>query len=117
MLFIIQLASSFETKPSKESFRTTIPIWDYRTFKTPEEFNKIREKAEGDWFSKGSEHQINTNGIARKLGSQTVWGIEIGSIDDIIRLQEEVGDIIIQDFYGIEDINLKKILVYDDYIE
>lgn len=70
MKFKVERTSEWndDVPPYDGAIKGTIPLWDYRTCKTPKEFN---ERKLGDWFGEGtSEHGTygsgNDRGIKRR---------------------------------------------------
>jgi hypothetical protein len=99
-----------------EYFNIIEKTYDYidkRGFKTPEEYNaKLRD----NWFDKGTDHKITKYGIQRVFKDQEKgFFIEVNSLEDLIRLFEHYGKIIINNNYYNE--NIKNIEIYDDYRE
>lgn len=83
------------------------------TFKTPEAYNKKNTK---DWFSEGYNHKKTKDGIQRALKDHSQgWFIEINSLEELMELYNEVGDIIISQSTFNPDIT--EIEIYDDYRE
>lgn len=102
---------------SKKPYEDCIPIMvkriDRRRFSSPEEFNEICGKREGNWFDTGKNHRVEDGCIVRDLEPVQNWGIEINSLEELIEFKNKVENkIIIHD-----DITAPRLEIYDDYRE
>jgi hypothetical protein len=115
MQFLISRTSLHDDskKPCKESCEITIPYYDRRFFKSFEEHDtKLKVK----WLDKGTEHKVLPHGgISRRMGDKNAWAIEIESLDDIVRLYNKYGDLVITTRIFSED--QPEIEIYDTYRE
>lgn len=109
-----------DKKPCKEAYKKEYIREDERGFASPEEF---KEKLDEDWFSKGFNHRIITNTkdnydndthIIRDFKAEG-WFIKINTIEELLKLEEKYGDLIITTLYNNK--NIKEIEIYDDYRE
>jgi len=67
------------------------------------------------WYSEGTNHRVINNNIARDLGERDCYMIEINSLNDLMKLQNKYGDIVISTSYI--DKTTPSIEIYDDYRE
>lgn len=100
--------------PCDNSKTEIVPSWDIRSL-TEEEYNARLAKREGNWRSRGHSHTVIEGGIARVLGSQQVWTIEINDLGQLMEFSENYGTILIS--AGNELGELPEIEIYDDYRE
>jgi hypothetical protein len=78
-----------------------IERWDMRWFKSPEEHD---EKLVHDfrWSERGTDHKIlldeegESRGIARKMGEEDAWFVEIEYLGQLMELFEKFGDLTIR---------------------
>ena len=88
-----------------------------RTFRTPEEFDKKFSGCEGKWIENGTNHRVDARGyITRDRELVNEWGIEINSLEELMKFQEAVREELI---LGTSRIDNKTpcIEIYDDYRE
>lgn len=114
MLFEITRTSTYDEKPCKNSFPIEIASVDVRTLFSFEDY----ERRFGESFlDMGSNHRILENGhIARDMDAVKRWGLEISTLEDLMKFQEEVGEeLIITTSYV--DHKTPRIDIYDDYRE
>jgi len=112
MKFEISRTSACDEKPCQEAHMISVPRWQTRTC-TEEEFNERFSYNEGLWRSKGRKHKTVNDGkwISRREKNERAWGIEIGSLAEILTLSEKYGDLI---FIGGD---MPEIEIYDDHRE
>jgi len=109
-----------DEKPCEEAYKKEYIREDERGFASPEEF---KEKLHEDWFSEGFNHRIITNTKDNYINDTHIiryfkdedWFIKINTIEDLLKLEEKYGDLIIRTFY--DNKNYKEIEIYDDYRE
>lgn len=84
-----------EERPCDEAVREELTPLDYRTVDSLEEAKKkIWYK---DWLKGGVNHREEDGRVVcEKTEKQQQWVVEIGSLDDLLRLQEKYGDILIR---------------------
>lgn len=117
MLFQVTRTSIWDKK--KKPYNKCIPISlthiDRRTFRTPEEYDE-RCGQYGKWFDVGSNHRIENGRIVRDLNIESVWGIEINSLEELMAFKKEVDEELV---IGISYMDEKtpSIEIYDDYRE
>ena len=87
---------------------------DQRTFRTPEDHDKKLGRA-APWLSEGLNHRKNKIGIARDFPS-TAWMVEIVSLDGLMKLARDVGQIIVTDEVDWAK-GFPEIEIYDGYRE
>lgn len=114
MLFELRTTSG---KKPKKCIPIQLTRVDVRSFKSPEEYNKRIGKVYGKWESEGTNHRVLPNGnIARDIGVEDCYGIEINSLEELMRFKDEVNqEIIISESY-IDKIT-PSIEIYDCYRE
>lgn len=124
MKFLINRTSNFnnmdDLKLSKkwnitEEKYDMVEQYDCKTFKEFDE-SELSFICKGTFISKGTNHKKTKNGIERTIPN-SIEGqfIEINSLEDLISLQDECGDIIIATCMF--NNNIKEIEIYDDYRE
>ena len=116
MIYIIKRASVFgEESPCEEAIKKPYENWHTRCI-TEDYFNENFSLKQGTWRSIGKNHTITNEGyITRQLDDKLLWSIEINTLEDLHKLINKYGTIIIED----QDSNTKvpTITIYDDYIE
>jgi hypothetical protein len=105
-----------DEKPYEGCIPITLINVDRRGFKSPEEYDERLAERYGSWFSQGTNHRIVKNGIARDIGTKTVWGLEVNSLEELMNLKDEVGEELILRVSYI-DYKTPMIEIYDDYRE
>lgn len=121
MEFIISRTSIWnDNKPCEEAYKKEYIREDERGFANPEEY---KEKLHEDWFSEGFNHRLITNTKGNYVNATHIirdfkdegWFIKINTLEDLLKLEEKYGELIIKTFY--ENKNYKEIEIYDDYRE
>lgn len=118
MKFRITRTSLWSTqKPCEEAVKEKFTRVEIRGFKSFEEFDKKFGEIEGDWLSIGVNHCINDEGyIQREFPDDAEgWFIEINTLEDLLKLQEKYGDIILSRDW--DNPSILKLEIYDDYRE
>lgn len=117
MKFIVSRTSvGKDISPCTEAKRDSVVYTEFRTFGSPEAFDKYRAKREGKWLSVGTNHRVNEHGcITRDNGTMDVWMIELNSLEELIMFCNKYGDVIIRD--NMYNEQYKEIEIYDDYRE
>jgi hypothetical protein len=112
MKFIVKRTSVWDNKqPCDEAILEKVPNYDQRNFKSPEEHDLcLKEK----WFSRGTEHSINTRGIVRRLEDIDIWVININSLEELLSFYKKYGQLVISSSYFNRQ---PEIEIYDDYRE
>lgn len=81
---IYTISSAFyedaEKKPCPEAKKVTISLADRRDFASIEEYDSL--KKEDPWRSKGTNHRVLENCIARDIGTVEKWAVEFNTIED-----------------------------------
>lgn len=109
---------NYDVSPIKGAKQEPCLRVDERTFKSPEEYDAKLCKGGGrilPWLEEGLAHRKTRNGIARDFPA-TTWTIEIASLDALVKLSAEVGDIIVRP-YSCWAKGLGEIEIYDGYRE
>lgn len=120
--FIIKRTSDWAGKkqPIKEAKKVEFLKWDVRGC-DEDFFNKnLADNDGGIWRSKGKEHTvIGKKHIARAF-DDFAWEVEIKNLEDLLKITEENGDVIISKHYHSHLYKTKdvyEIEIYDDYKE
>ena len=107
-----------DEKPCEEAIIGKYTRIDERSCKSFEEFdNSFGGFAGGNWLSQGINHCINKRGnIQREFkDSEEGWFIDINTLEELQKLVEKYGDLIIGQCW--QDHNIYEIEIYDDYRE
>jgi len=112
MLFEIYRSSDIGSRkktPCKTAFKTSIPNWHIRTVSEEIYNQKFAKFENGPWKEYGTNHQITPEGyIKRQEGTREIWAVNIESLDDLLKLIDTEGSIILSP---------DTIEIYDDYRE
>ena len=109
-----------EDKPCNEAYIKKIIRIDERGFSSFEEHD---EKLPRDtkWLEEGFNHKIVSankrcthNHIYREFNDE-IWAIKIDTLEDLLKLTDKYGDLVITTAY--ENNNIYEIEIYDDYRE
>lgn len=122
MRFAITRTSVYsdDASPCPGAIKGTMPYWDARTFKSPEEHD-AKLGAGGLWTDRGTEHQIvygprgGVQGIKRRLDDRTAWFLDFDSLEALMAFNAEYGDLIITGAFG--NYEHPAIEIYDGYRE
>ncbi len=89
---------------------------DERTYKSFEEYNILHGK-NGNWTDFGTNHRILENGhIARDIGVEDAYGIEINSLEELIKFYNDVKSEVVIRISWIDN-STPCLEIYDDYRE
>lgn len=118
MRFTITRTGAWYKKPIKEAYRISIPCWDERTC-TEVYYDKHIARDGKAWRNHGKNHKKTNGGkwIARQMDDQKAWAIDISSLDDLIKLYEKYGDIILGKESSTNEEKIYQLEVYDSYRE
>lgn len=116
MEFKVSRASSFyDEQPIDEAYDKEYTTIDIRTCRTFEEFDKKLARTEGKFTSRGEKHKEVDGYIQREFPKGGMgWFIKIDSIDDILKLQDKYGKIIIRKCW--DNKNIYELEIYDHYL-
>ena len=118
MIFqVVRTSNRDDKKPFEDCIPIKLTKVETRTFRTPEEFDKKFSECEGKWIEKGTNHRVDARGyITRDRELVNEWGIEINSLEELMKFQEAVREELI---LGTSRIDNKTpcIEIYDDYRE
>lgn len=109
-IFIVSRTSEWDKNksPCDEAFKAKIKNIDIRNAKSPCELND--EYTRENWYNQGSDHRVIDGNIARDMGYNARWVIEVNDVMEFVR---KYGQIVINhDFWGFPHIE-----IYDDYRE
>ena len=118
MIFQVTRTSNWD---DKKPWDNCIPIQlvrvETRTLRTPEEFDNKFGDREGKWLSRGTNHRVDARGyITRDMGFTDVWGVEINSLEELMKFQEAIGEELVLRTSWIDN-KTPCIEIYDDYRE
>ena len=118
MIFQVTRTSGWD---DKKPWDNGIPIRlvrvETRALRTPEEFDMKFGMREGKWIEKGTNHRVDARGyITRDRELVDEWGIEINSLEELMKFQETVGEELVLRNSWIEN-KTPCIEIYDDYRE
>ncbi len=91
-------------QPIPGAIRTKVPVWDVRTFKSPEEHDARFPGT--PWLSRGTEHAVirgprgGATGIRRRVEDSEGWSIELPDLEALIALVRNTGDIVVKSLDG-----------------
>lgn len=118
MLFEVTRTSIWNNeKPYDKCTPIQLVMVDSQDLRSPEEFDaKFSERA-GKWLDVGFNHRIDEQGyIVRDIGVREAWGIEINTLEDLLKFKNEVNeDIILRESYI--DEKTPCLEIYDTYGE
>ena len=118
MIYIIKRASDrlFEKEsPCEEAIKKTFENWHERSC-TEEYFDEHYSPKLGLWRSKGINHTTTLDGnIIRQIEDVILWSIEINTLEDLHKLIDKYGTLIIDNGDSIN--KTPTITIYDDYME
>ena len=121
MEFEINRASIWgDEKPCQEAYKKQIIRIDERGFETFEEHNE-RFPRDKEWLEEGFNHKIiepndkfNKKHIYREFNDE-IWCIKINTLEELIKLQDKYGEIILGQCF--KNNSIRRLTIYDDYIE
>ncbi len=104
-------------KPCEEARMGMFPYWSSRAC-SEEYFDENFSNSEGLWRSKGKNHTTVGSHITRQEDDRELWYVDIESFDDLYKLQDKEGELIIKTYkYGGPNDKLLEIEIYDTYRE
>lgn len=117
MKFRIRRTSNWGVKPCKEAESKELIRIDWCILKTLEEARLPKYKHWADtFFASGTNHREENGMIARDLDQRPVWIININTLEELIKLQNKYGDLILGEEDDWKDIKYF-IEIYDGYRE
>lgn len=118
MIFQVTRTSNWgDEKPFKDCIPIKLTRVETRTLRTPEEFDMKFGMREGKWIEKGTNHRVDARGyITRDRELVDEWGIEINSLEELMKFQETVGEELVLRNSWIDN-KTPCIEIYDDYRE
>jgi len=117
MEYIVERASEWneEIKPCEECRQTTITCIDERTTDDPSKIPAYKSNPNIWYEQQGYFNHRVENGHIKRDYLKKVWVVEINSLEQLHEFVNKYGAIVFGDYYANK--NLKRILIYDDYIE
>ena len=109
MRFIISRTSQWsdsDTPPCPEAVQADVETYGYYTF---------RSVADAKAKYPNREFEKTTDGVRTIGKTERLWVVDIETIDDLLRLYQKYGALVIQPFY--RNHKLVEIEIYDDYRE
>ena len=117
MIFQVVRTSDPDKKPWDNCIPIRVVRVETRTLRTPEEFDMKFGMREGKWIEKGTNHRVDARGyITRDRELVDEWGIEINSLEELMKFQETVGEELVLRNSWIDN-KTPCIEIYDDYRE
>ena len=117
MIFQVVRTSDSDKKPWDNCIPIRLVRVETRTLRTPEEFDMKFGMKEGKWIEKGTNHRVDARGyITRDRELVDEWGIEINSLEELMKFQEAVGEALVLRTSYIDN-KTPCIEIYDDYRE
>jgi hypothetical protein len=91
MLFQVDKTSEWT---NKKPYDKCIPIQLTRVetyfLRTPEEFDKRFSDRKGKWLNVGTNHRINKQGYITRNLDVDAWGVEINTLEELLKFKDEV---------------------------
>ena len=117
MEYIVERASEWneEIKPCEECRQITITCIDERTTDDPSKIPGCKNNPNIWYEQQGYFNHRVENGHIKRDYLKKVWVVEINSLEQLHEFVNKYGAIVFGDYYVNK--NLKRILIYDDYIE
>ena len=118
MIFQVVRTSNWgDGKPFEDCIPIKLTRVETRTLHTPEEFDNKFGTREGKWIENGTNHRVDARGyITRDRELVDEWGIEINSLEELMKFQETVGKELVIQTSRIDN-KTPCIEIYDDYRE
>lgn len=116
MIFMVKRTSNWDMsqQPCENTFPMKLTRVDKRVFKSEEEYNN---RFPDKWTDTGTNHRILEDGcIARDVGEEDCWGIEINTLEELIKFYEDVGEELVLGKTWLDRKTLY-LEIYDDYRE
>lgn len=104
---------NLESLVCPEAYQKEIFFVDERTVDDP---SKLRMKDDReDWYKIGANHRVENGHIKRDKGPIKVWFIRVDSLQELLKIYNKYGNLIIQQNY--HNPEYMHIEIYDDYRE
>ena len=116
MEFIVTRSSDFLSKkqPIEGAYQKEITRIDVRNISDPSGFKN--QRLIDEWYNAGTNHRVINGKIARDMGTEKVWVVNINTLEELMNFKEKCGeDIIITTSYI--DYATPEIEIYDSYRE
>lgn len=115
MIFEVRRTSLWSDKsPYEKCIPLNLTRVDERCFKSFEEYdNRFSDK----WTDTGTNHRVLSNGnIARDIGVENCFGIEINSLEELMKFYADVGSEVVLRKSWVDN-KTPCLEIYDDYRE
>ncbi len=117
MEFLIERTGTWNAKPCKEAIAKKFIRIDWRTVKTLAEAKLHKNKHWADsFFASGTNHREENGMIARDVGMEKKWVLNIDTLEDLIKFTDKYVRIILDFEDGFKGID-RSIEIYDSYRE
>ena len=118
MRFTVKRTSGYsdERPPCPEAVAGTCVWVDRRTVDDPA---KIPSSwgSPGFWFARGTNHRIEDGKIARDMGEEPCWYVDLPDLDALVAFVGRHGQVVIGERYGAPKGDALQIEIYDEYRE
>lgn len=108
-LFLCSRTSSYDGEPCDGAIRITIINTDTRCCDDPKKI-PANKGTDGDWYSAGTNHRVESGRIKRDMGTTRVWAVEVADLQEFI---DRHGTCVV----GRNVDGFGTIEIYDDYRE
>lgn len=88
---------------------------DERTTNSPDKISAYRGQPTDWWYEEGENHRVENGRIKRDFHDEG-WFIEVNSLEELIKMVDEHGSIIVQPF-GYKRCDYYNLEIYDGYRE
>ena len=115
MKFIITRTSAYgnDEQPCEEAVKEKHLCVDERCCGNADELSHTDKR---EWFSEGTNHRVENGHIKRDFMEET-WVIEIPSLEYLMKLRDEYGEIIVVSKDELGGYDLPTLEIYDDWRE
>lgn len=118
MKFILERTSRYGERPHKMAKEERRIKVDVRNTDDPKKIPAYKGRSDNWWYDTGTNHRVHNGYIMRDIGHETIYTIEINSLEELLEFSKECGtDLVI----GIADYRDKgarpRIEIYDHYRE
>lgn len=111
-LYLCIRTSAYGEKPCDEAFRVLLTVTDTRNCDDPKKIPAHRG-TDGDWYTKGTNHRVESGMIRRDMGTEERWAVELADIAAFTAFLDKYGKCVV----GRNTDGFSIIEIYDDYRE